>query len=290
MATSPPFHPSAPISTGTSISVAQPASSTSIAIAVGIPSLPSIDLGLQEQTTGGGEIHELEQDTGEIRGQQPPNNSPEPKRACFHKLKEFCEPIFWFLQVLWGLTQQLMPIPTTLIIYWLVYRPDRFHPRIDSAILTAFDLTNATLQYDLDVDLSFRNSHRLAIRYLDVAASVFYNGTRLGPTDDALPSFIQGRKNTTVLHPAFHGVVTVDSGVAAELQRESTVGTVHLRVTVSLTLMYKVLFIKDVFFYKYDCWLWFLAPRNDTPALFFADADMCWRADYHLRPFQQESK
>ncbi|XBI42476.1 hypothetical protein VPH35_126805 [Triticum aestivum] len=188
--------------------------------------------------------------------------------------------VFNCLSCAWGCVELWTPLSVTFLIYWLVYRPDRFHPCIDSAVLAAFDLTDATtttLHYDLAVDLSFRNSHRLPIRYLDVTASVFYNGTRLGPSDDALPSFLQGRKNTTVLHPAFHGVVTVDSGVAAELQRERAAGTVHLKVTVSLALMYKVLFVKDVFFYKYDCWLWFPPPRNHTPAVFHSDGIMCWR-------------
>lgn len=65
--------------------------------------------------------------------------------------------------------------------------------------------------------------------------------------------------------------------MAVELQRERTAETVHLRVTVSLTLMYKVLFVKDVFFYMYDCWLWFPPPSNHTPALFYGDGTMCWR-------------
>ncbi|XP_044968963.1 uncharacterized protein LOC123428936 [Hordeum vulgare subsp. vulgare] len=166
----------------------------------------------------------------------------------------------------WNCVKFWTPISATFLVYWLIYRPDRFHPHAGTTVLAAFDLTDGatTLQYDLAVDLSFRNSHHLSIRYLDVAASLFYNGTRLGPTDDPLPSFIQRRKNTTVLHPAFHGAVTVDSGVAAELQRECAAGTVHLRITVSLTLVYKVLFVKDVFFYEYDCWLWFPPPRK-TP-------------------------
>ncbi|KAI5008077.1 hypothetical protein ZWY2020_009125 [Hordeum vulgare] len=169
------------------------------------------------------------------------------------------------------------PITVTFIIYWLIYRPDRFHPRTDSAVLATFDITNDSLRYDLAVDLSFRNTHRLSIRYLDVAASMYYNGSRLAPSDDALPSFRQGPKSTVVLHPAFNGVVTVDSGVASELERELAAGTVHLRVTVSLTLMYKVLFVKDVFFYKYDCWLWFPPPSNNTTALFYGDGTKCWR-------------
>nr|XP_034589094.1 NDR1/HIN1-like protein 10 [Setaria viridis]TKW19480.1 hypothetical protein SEVIR_4G022700v2 [Setaria viridis] len=202
-------------------------------------------------------------------------------RDLIQVLKEY-SPVFKCLasccQCAWGCLELWTPLSVTFIMYWLIYRPDHFHPRIDSAVLATLDLTNATIRYDLAVDLSFRNTRRVAIRYLDVAASVFYNDNMLGPTDDPLPSFFHGPKNTTIFHPTFHGVVPVDPAVAAELQREIEAGTVHIRVTVSLTLMYKVLFVRDVFFYKYDCWLWFPPPRNHTPALFPGNGGTkCWR-------------
>lgn len=78
-----------------------------------------------------------------------------------------------------------------------------------------------------------------------------------------------------MLHPAFRGAVPVDSGVAAELVRELAAGTVHVRVTVELTLMYKEWLAEEVFFYKYDCWLWFPPPANVTPAVFNAGT-RCW--------------
>uniref|UniRef100_A0ACD5V8Q2 Uncharacterized protein n=1 Tax=Avena sativa TaxID=4498 RepID=A0ACD5V8Q2_AVESA len=186
---------------------------------------------------------------------------------------------FKCLTFAWGCAQMWTPISLTFLIYWLVYRPDQFHPHTESAVLAVLDLTNnaSAIQYDLAVDLSVRNSHRLPIRYLDVAASVFYNGTRLGPTDDPLHGFVQKPKNITVLHPAFHGVVNVDSDVVAQLQRERAEGTVHLRVTVSLTVMYKVWSVKDVFFYKYDCWLWFTTPHNGKPTHFHGNGTVCWR-------------
>jgi hypothetical protein len=50
---------------------------------------------------------------------------------------------------------------------------------------------------------------------------------------------------------------------------------VHVRVTVELTLMYKQWLAEEVFFYKYDCWLWFPPPANVTPAVFNAGT-RCW--------------
>lgn len=104
------------------------------------------------------------------------------------------------------------PLCFTAIILWLLYRPDRFHPSVDSAVLAALHPTlpasnaspsssDQSLRYDLAVRLSLHNSHsRLSIRYLDISATAFYNGsTRLGPSSDAFPTpFRQRPKNRTV--------------------------------------------------------------------------------------------
>ncbi|KAM3300568.1 hypothetical protein ACQJBY_041542 [Aegilops geniculata] len=172
------------------------------------------------------------------------------------------------------------PLSLTVFLLWILYRPDRFHPRVDSAILTALDMTDTgALRYDLAADLSFRNSNsRLGIRYLDIGATAFYNGTKLGSAQNLLPtSFSQGPRNTTVLHPAFRGVVAVDVGVATELDKERAAGTVHVRVSVDLTLMYHAWFVEQVFFYRYDCWLWFSPPSEDAaPVVFQAHGAQCW--------------
>jgi hypothetical protein len=107
--------------------------------------------------------------------------------------------------------------------------------------------------------------------------TAFYNGTSLGSADNSLPgSFRQGPKNTTVLRPVFQGAVAgVDEGVAKELERERAAGTVHVRVSVDLTVMYKVWFVEEVFFYRYDCWLWFTPPPSN--ATFNGDGAPCFR-------------
>ncbi|PNT77110.1 uncharacterized protein LOC112269887 [Brachypodium distachyon] len=134
------------------------------------------------------------------------------------------------------------PLSVTVFLVWFLYRPDRFHPRMDGGVLARLDVLgdadngSRMIRYDMSVDISFRNSHRrLGIRYLDVGAAAFYNGTKLGPADNYFPtSFRQGPKNTTVLHPVFRGVVAVDSSVVAELERERAAGMVHVRVTLDL--------------------------------------------------------
>ncbi|CAN6237230.1 unnamed protein product [Urochloa humidicola] len=176
------------------------------------------------------------------------------------------------------------PLSLTFLLLWLLYRPDRFHPYVDDAVLAALDLAHdhdnasSIVHYDLSVGLNFRNPHsRLSIKYLDVGATAFYNRTKLGSAVNSLPSFRQPPKNTTVWHPAFRGVAVLSGEVAAQLGRERAAGVVPVRVTVYLTLMYKVWPVKDVVFYKYDCWLWFSPPRKDAPALFHGDGKHCWR-------------
>ncbi|KAL6864675.1 hypothetical protein ACP4OV_015826 [Aristida adscensionis] len=213
-------------------------------------------------------------------------------RGCLRSTMAFGQGLFGCLsplfQCAWQCVEFWTPLTVTVVLLWLIYRPDHFRPRVDSAVLAALDVvpagnasaaTDRLLRYDLAVDMSFRNSQRrLTIRYLDVGATAFYNGTKLGPADDALPApFRQGPKNTTVLRPSFRGAVAVEGGVAAELERERAAGTVHVRVSVALTLMYKVWLAKEVFFYKYDCWLWFTPPANATPAVFSAGTQ-CWPA------------
>ncbi|CAL5008284.1 unnamed protein product [Urochloa decumbens] len=187
-----------------------------------------------------------------------------------------------------GCVEFWSPLGLTVIVLWLLYRPDRFHPTVDSAVLSAHHLTaNASnrptsLRYDLAIELGLRNSHRrLSIRYLDMSATAFYNGTRLGPTTDALPTpFRQGPKNTTVLHPAFRGTVAVDSIVAAELERKLAAGMLHVTVRVSMTLLYKVWLVSEIFFYDYDCRLCLPPPRDDAAPAVADGATECMAVSY----------
>lgn len=99
----------------------------------------------------------------------------------------------------------------TSLILGFAFSPYHFHPRVDSAVLAAFDTstpppksTNA-LHYNLSVDLGFRNSYRhLKFRYLDVTTTAFYGDDfMLGfPDSSSFPTpFHQGPKNTTVRTP-----------------------------------------------------------------------------------------
>lgn len=81
-----------------------------------------------------------------------------------------------------------------------------------------------------------------------------------------------------VLHPAFRDAVAIEnpSAVAQQLAQG---GDLHMRVRLSLTLMYKVTFYKDVRFYTYDCWFAFPPLTNaSSPAVFIGNgSSYCWR-------------
>lgn len=81
-----------------------------------------------------------------------------------------------------------------------------------------------------------------------------------------------------MLQSVFRGTVAVNSVVVAELERELAAGTVHVRVRVSLTLMYKVWPFTEIGFYDYDCWLWFSPPKDADPAVLDAAGTRCWPA------------
>ncbi|XP_048546181.1 uncharacterized protein LOC125525214 [Triticum urartu] len=179
----------------------------------------------------------------------------------------------------WQCVQCWTPLSLTVLLLWLLYRPDRFHPTVDSASLASLDLNGNSLRYNLTVDLSCRNSNRLSISYLDVGASASYNGTSLGLAGNSLPgSFRQGPKNTTVLHAVFQGMVMVadvqvQEGLAKELERERGSGAMHVRVRVDLTIMYKVI-VKEIFFNSYECYLPFTPLPN---AVFLSNSAPCFR-------------
>ena len=79
-----------------------------------------------------------------------------------------------------------------------------------------------------------------------------------------------------VLHPAFRGTTAVDSMVTAWLKKELEAGMVHVNLRLSLTIKYKVMWpFIEIFFYKYDCWLWFPPPGLAAPAIFDAGT-RCW--------------
>lgn len=168
-----------------------------------------------------------------------------------------------------------------LFLLWSIYyRPYKVRPHIDAAALAVFDLAspaagNATatataLRYDLALNMSFFNDHRVySIRFGHLTVGLYYGGDKLGPSDDTLPSYkLRTRRHRTV-YPALRGRASnVSAAVAEAFARERAAGAFNLDVRVKTTLTYRFWPTKTTHYYEYDCWLQFAPPPgNGTPAV-----------------------
>ena len=83
-------------------------------------------------------------------------------------------------------------------------------------------------------------------------------------------AFMQKWTNIT-----FWGTVVVYPSVAAELARERSVGTVHVRVRLSTATM-EPSDHSRINYIDHDCWLWFPAPGDDAAPAVFGEGTRCW--------------
>ncbi|CAL4979409.1 unnamed protein product [Urochloa decumbens] len=166
----------------------------------------------------------------------------------------------------------------TMFLLWGVYfRPYAVRPHVDDAALATFDLlpvpnaTHAhTLRYDLTLNVTFFNDHRIyGIRFDHLTAGIYYNGTKLGPSDETLPSFkLHTRRHRTV-YPALQGKArNVSTAVVEAFARERAEGQFNVDVRVKTTLTYRWWPDVSTYYREYDCWLQFMPPPgNGTPAV-----------------------
>ncbi|XP_039778449.1 NDR1/HIN1-like protein 3 [Panicum virgatum] len=177
----------------------------------------------------------------------------------------FCG-FFEFCTFVYGLIVYFLPFTIVSLLLWVLLRPDHLRPRVDAAVVISFSLDNTTssLDYDIAMDLSFLNQHRyLDVRYLDLIAVASYGGTRLGPSVDVLPIFIQRPRASNVVHAIFQGRATPLAPAAAELfTREATNGSFNVLVTVASTFMYKFPFHKTVYYFDHECYIRFPVPNS----------------------------
>ncbi|KAL6624381.1 hypothetical protein ACP70R_031702 [Stipagrostis hirtigluma subsp. patula] len=183
---------------------------------------------------------------------------------------------------------------SVLAVYllWLIFfRPYKVRPHVDAAALAAFDLAPApvpamaaggdandtALRYDLALNVSFFNHHRIfRIRFDHLTAGLYYNGTKLGSSDDTLPAFkLRARRRRTV-QPALHGQArNVSAAVAEELARERAQGRLNVDVRVKTTLTYRFWPHRATYYYEYDCWLQFAPPAGNGTAAVIAGGVTC---------------
>ncbi|KAL6865427.1 hypothetical protein ACP4OV_016578 [Aristida adscensionis] len=172
-----------------------------------------------------------------------------------------------------------------LVVYllWLIlFRPYKVRPHVDAAALAAFDLAadpagggNATatvLRYDLALNMTFFNDRRIfGIRFDHLTAGLYYNGTKLGPSDDTLPAFKLRTRRRRTVYPALRGRAGgVTAAVAEALAAERAAGRLNVDVRVKTTLTYRFWPRRATYYYEYDCWLQFApppSPGTGTPAV-----------------------
>ncbi|CAN6345000.1 unnamed protein product [Urochloa humidicola] len=194
-------------------------------------------------------------------GEQPDNN-----RSCATKVGD------WICSTICNLISSVIVV----FLLWLIFfRPYKVRPHVDAAALAAFDLVlvpnNTALRYDLALNVTFFNDHRIyGIRFDHLTAGLYYGGTKVGPSDDTLPGFkLRTRRHRTV-YPALSGraIVGGAGAVAEQFAAERAQGSFGVDVRVKTTLTYRFWPHRATYYYEYDCWLQFAPPPgNGTPAV-----------------------
>ncbi|XP_008809836.1 NDR1/HIN1-like protein 10 [Phoenix dactylifera] len=130
-----------------------------------------------------------------------------------------------------------------ILVLWLIFRPHKIKAAVETATLTRFNLTGTnltSLSYNLSADISLRNSYRrVGIYYDDLHGETYYNGERFGFM--TLPTFYQGHKNTTMLHPVMEGtsVFGLESSGMDEFRNEEKMGFFNVDVWLIGQIRYK---------------------------------------------------
>lgn len=157
----------------------------------------------------------------------------------------------------------VITLGVVVLILWLIFRPNPVKVYVEEASLARFNLsTDGALSYNLTMSVSVRNpNRRISIYYDYVEARAIYDGSRFG--FQTLPPFFQGRKNTSMLYPSFHGQQLALGTAATTFNREKSEGFFYVDVKIYTTVRFKVWFIKTN---KYtpdaDCRLRFPVPTD----------------------------
>ncbi|KAL4274122.1 hypothetical protein GQ457_13G012200 [Hibiscus cannabinus] len=133
-------------------------------------------------------------------------------------------------------------IGLAVLIFWLLFRPNRVKFHVTNVQLTEFNLTtNSTLNYNLVVNMTVRNpNRRIGIYYDRIEARAYYEDQRFGT--QTLTPFYQGHKNTSFLNPVFVGeqFVTLGASETSKLNQERTEGLYSIHVKLYLRIRFKL--------------------------------------------------
>lgn len=142
----------------------------------------------------------------------------------------------------------IVALAVIMLIIYLLVRPSYVSTFVENASLDKFLISNKTLSYNLTVDLSIHNPNkRISIYYKTVEVSTAYVGFRFG-VDDSFSDFLQGHKNTTIIHPTFVGLRSITDTnriyMVNAYKKEEREGYFNIYLTVDLKVRYKVMSIK----------------------------------------------
>ncbi|XWS56058.1 hypothetical protein CRYUN_Cryun09bG0054200 [Craigia yunnanensis] len=133
-------------------------------------------------------------------------------------------------------------IGLAVLIFWLIFRPNRVKFHVTDVSLTEFNLTtNNTLHYNLAVNMTVRNPNkRIGIHYDRIEARAYYEDQRFAT--QTLTPFYQGHKNTSFLNPVFIGQPFVSLGAdeTSKFNEEMTSGIYSIDVKLYLRIRFKV--------------------------------------------------
>lgn len=139
-------------------------------------------------------------------------------------------------------------IGIAIFILWLVFRPNKVKFYATDASLTQFEFSNAnhTLYYDLALNMTVRNPNkRLGIYYDSIEARGLYQGERFASVQ--LDPFYQGHKNTSYLHPVFHGqnFVMLGSNEVDDYNQDKSSGIYRIDVKLYMRIRFKFWWFKS---------------------------------------------
>ncbi|XVF76115.1 hypothetical protein PTKIN_Ptkin13bG0239800 [Pterospermum kingtungense] len=132
-------------------------------------------------------------------------------------------------------------IGLAVLIFWLIFRPNRVKIHVTDVSLTEFNLTGNTLYYNLAVNMTVRNPNKkIGIHYDRIEARAYYEGQRFDT--EPLTPFYQGHKNTSFLNPVFSGqqYITLGADETSEFNQDTTSGTYSIDVKLYLRIRFKV--------------------------------------------------
>ncbi|KAJ3703608.1 hypothetical protein LUZ61_007313 [Rhynchospora tenuis] len=168
----------------------------------------------------------------------------------------------------------LISLGLLILIYWLIFQPHQIRVYMNSATLSNFSLSDATLtslSYNIALNISLRNPNRkIGIYYDRLSAEAFYDGSQLGSTEsNFFDPFFQHTKTTHMVYPVFQGSQgNLSKDVKDAFNKDKNDGAYNLDVKLNAKVRHKVWFIKLSFRPKIDCWLKFplVANGNATVA------------------------